>query len=589
MKKLLGFMACSIIVCLSVFAFAGCDSHKHTLTKHDAVSATCEEDGNTEYYSCEECGKFFEDENAKIVIEENSWILDSLGHDYQDNGICLNCDDELTVEEMVELGYVAKTGGIYYKSLSEALNIGGNVDIICDIDVSTNSEYLGYAYGVWMNAGQINGNDNTLEMTFGDINKFTGLWLLENASAVKDLNIVSDTKTAVYIEDMSHKVSIEDNNIATAGSGVHVERCSNVVLKNNNIESANVAGFKSAVFAGDGANVVIESGYYKAENAVLTGGSNASSLTINGGTFVGNITVIGKDTLVINGGTFSVDPSKWVSSGHIAKNNGNGTWTVEVEVEVSTLSEFKTAVSRGGNIKLTSNISLTSQLVFNKQTSIDLNGNTLTTSLGAYNKLFFAKNNLNITSSTVGAKIELANASLLQVSSDYPNSIVNISNVTISRTATSGSELILNYGTLNVKDTTFNLPGGSIGVFKMYGDFTLGKGTVINVSGVLGTSLISNQAAADILIDGAEINITSFKVNGGALFSRNKGASFTVEDIKLNIVLDETYTSRFLNTVEGISGSDESLVKLNGGTYNVTGASGKYSVGADGRWVLDQN
>lgn len=588
MKKLFGFFACSIIVCLSIFAFVGCDSHKHTLIKHEAIAATCDEDGRTEYYSCDECDKFFQDENAKTEIKEGSWIISALGHDYRDDGVCFNCDDELTVDEMAELGYVAKVSGIYYKSLSAALNIGENTDIICDIDVSTNSEYLGYAYGVWLDAGEINGNDNTLEMTFEDNNKFSGLWLLENAAGVKNLNIVSDTKTAVYIEDINHKVAIENNNISTAGSGVHVERCSNVVLKNNNIESTDEAGYKAAVFAGDGADVVVESGNYKAENAVLTGGSAPSSVTINGGTFAGKITVNGSDTLVINGGTFSVDPSKWVSVGHTAKNNGNGTWTVEVEVEVSTAAELIAAVSNGGNVKLTSNITLTSQLVVKKQTSIDLNGKTMTTSLGAYNKLFFAKNNFNISSSAAGGEIELSNASLLQVSSDYPDSIVNISNVTINRTATSGSELILNYGTVNAKDTIFNLPGGSIGVFKTYGDFKLGKGTVINVSGVLGTSLISNQAAADVIIDGAEFNITSFKVNGGALFSRNKGASFTVEDIKLNIVLDETYTSYFLNTVEGVDGAGQQLVKLNSGTYNVTGASGKYSVTADGKWILNQ-
>ena len=587
MKKLLSFMACSIIACFGIFAFAGCDFHKHTLTKYDAIAATCDDDGRTEYYACEECGKYFEDENAQTMIEENSWVVDALGHDYGDDAICANCDDVLTDEEMVALGYIAKANGIYYKALTNALSAGQNVDIITDIDILTNGEYLGYAFGAWVEAGEINGNENTLEMTFEDNNKFAGLWLLEDATGVKNLGIISDTKTAIYIEDIASDVTIDSNNIVAAGSGVHIERCTKVVLKGNNIESSNIAGYKAAVFAGDSANVVIESGYYKAEKALLTGGSTASHVTINGGTFVGNIVVNGSDTLVINGGTFSVDPSQWVSAGHIVKNNG-ATWTVEEIKEVSSASELKTAVSKGGNIKLTSNIALTSQLVIQKPTLIDLNGKTITTTLGAYNKLFFAKNNFDIISSTAGAKIELSNASLLQVSSDYPNSVVNILNVTISRTATSGSELILNYGTVNTQNTTFNLPGGSIGVFKTYGDLKLGEGTVVNVTGVLGTSLISNQAAADIIIDGAEINISSFKVNGGALFSRNKGAKFVVEDIKLNIVLDETYTSRFLNTVEGLDGNQEQLVKLNGGTYNISGASGKYSVAEDGRWVLNQ-
>ena len=586
MKKLFRTMVCAAVVCLSMFVFAACDDNKHELKKHEAVAVTCESDGSLEYYSCDKCGKFFEDAKAQKEIEENSWIITALGHDYDDSGVCLNCEDSLSSEEMAQLGYVANAGGTYYKSLEAALNNEANVELICDIDILENKEYLGYAYGAWISSGEINGNQNTIETTFGDSNKFTGLWFLEDATVVKDLSIISDTKTAIYIEDINNSFVVENVEITACGSGVHIERCDNVVLKNNNIESSNVAGYKAAVFAGDGANVVVERGYYNAEKALLTGGSNISNVTINGGTFVGNIIVNGSDTLVINGGTFSVDPSKWVSSGHMAKNNGNGTWTVEVVVEVSTVTELKTAVSKGGNIRLTSDIALTSQLTINKQTLLDLNGKTITTSLGAYNKLFFAKKNFDIISSIAGATIELKNAALLQVSSDYPNSIVNISNITISRTATSGGELILNYGTLNIENTTFNLPGGSIGVFKTYGDLNLGEGTVINISGVLGTSLISNQAAANVIIDGAEMNITSFKVNGSALFSRNKGAHFVIEDVELNIVLDETYTSRFLNTVEGIDANGDSLVQLKGGTYNVTGASGNYTIGADGKWVL---
>ena len=62
-------------MCLSLFAFAGCDSHKHTLIKHEAIAATCDEDGRTEYYSCDECDKFFQDENAKTEINKVSDIF----------------------------------------------------------------------------------------------------------------------------------------------------------------------------------------------------------------------------------------------------------------------------------------------------------------------------------------------------------------------------------------------------------------------------------------------------------------------------------------------------------------------------------
>ncbi|MCM1544496.1 MAG: amidase domain-containing protein, partial [Ruminococcus sp.] len=64
----------------------------HKLTKTDAVPATCIEDGNTEYYYCENCNKYFSDADGETEIEKNSWIIVKLGHelyehdDYDENG-----------------------------------------------------------------------------------------------------------------------------------------------------------------------------------------------------------------------------------------------------------------------------------------------------------------------------------------------------------------------------------------------------------------------------------------------------------------------------------------------------------------------
>ena len=52
----------------------------HQLTEHAAVDATCEEAGNTAYYECETCGKFFSDAEGKNAIAKDSWIVKALGH-----------------------------------------------------------------------------------------------------------------------------------------------------------------------------------------------------------------------------------------------------------------------------------------------------------------------------------------------------------------------------------------------------------------------------------------------------------------------------------------------------------------------------
>ena len=52
----------------------------HSMTKTPAQAATCTEPGNSEYYTCGNCGKFFSDEAGKNEIAKDSWVIKALGH-----------------------------------------------------------------------------------------------------------------------------------------------------------------------------------------------------------------------------------------------------------------------------------------------------------------------------------------------------------------------------------------------------------------------------------------------------------------------------------------------------------------------------
>ena len=47
----------------------------HRMTKHPSVNATCETPGNSAYWSCDRCGKFFSDAQGDTEIRVNSWII----------------------------------------------------------------------------------------------------------------------------------------------------------------------------------------------------------------------------------------------------------------------------------------------------------------------------------------------------------------------------------------------------------------------------------------------------------------------------------------------------------------------------------
>ena len=62
----------------------------HKLTKTEAKAATCTEAGNSEYYTCGNCGKFFSDADGKNEIAKDSWVIKALGHDF--TGAWVNTD-----------------------------------------------------------------------------------------------------------------------------------------------------------------------------------------------------------------------------------------------------------------------------------------------------------------------------------------------------------------------------------------------------------------------------------------------------------------------------------------------------------------
>ncbi len=54
----------------------------HTLQHTDAKDPVCEKDGNTEYWECTVCGKFFSDQQAKTQIDKAQTVVKATGHSY---------------------------------------------------------------------------------------------------------------------------------------------------------------------------------------------------------------------------------------------------------------------------------------------------------------------------------------------------------------------------------------------------------------------------------------------------------------------------------------------------------------------------
>lgn len=55
----------------------------HNVTLTPAKAATCTATGNSAYYTCGRCGKYFSNQAATKEIAENSWVLSTIAHDYK--------------------------------------------------------------------------------------------------------------------------------------------------------------------------------------------------------------------------------------------------------------------------------------------------------------------------------------------------------------------------------------------------------------------------------------------------------------------------------------------------------------------------
>ena len=90
-----------------------------TLEKTDAVEATCETAGNSEYYYCSVCKTYYSDAEAKKSIAKDSWVIPALGH--------TEVIDEAVAPTCTETGL---TEGIHCSVCGEVLKAQETVDAL---------------------------------------------------------------------------------------------------------------------------------------------------------------------------------------------------------------------------------------------------------------------------------------------------------------------------------------------------------------------------------------------------------------------------------------------------------------------------
>ena len=143
MKKLMMLFTVLALLC-GTLAMTACTEEEHKLVHHEAKEATCSATGNTEYWECTECSKYFSDEDAENEItDKDSVIIAKKAHTWTEvvtktatytqagsrTKTCSVCQETET-ETIPALSYTADATVQAGESISAAINAAENGDII---------------------------------------------------------------------------------------------------------------------------------------------------------------------------------------------------------------------------------------------------------------------------------------------------------------------------------------------------------------------------------------------------------------------------------------------------------------------------
>jgi len=191
----------------------------HKMTGIKAEEPTYFEEGNTEYFTCSECGRFFRDEKGETEITENSWVIPKLEPEgWKQDGEAITYDasgdtkindtGKGTVAAVTKIPKEAEDGMIAQiqkadKDTTILLNakVGEGADQVnsATVQIPTNvvraAEKAGASFGVDTILGKIELNNEAVGgVVSGNSSAKNGL-LRGSSSGVVELSITEDSRT----------------------------------------------------------------------------------------------------------------------------------------------------------------------------------------------------------------------------------------------------------------------------------------------------------------------------------------------------------------------------------------------------------
>ena len=326
-----------------------------------------------------------------------------------------------------------------------------------------------------------------------------------------EFNAGSDANSLWYaIEAYGKNVEINDANFTRAG--IFAGEGANVVFNSGVINHKPERTSRYIFCAKSGATITVKDGTFKndrAKNSFFW--ADNATIVVEGGNFGGvasnnKVVLSNGGQVIIKGGTFNFDPTAWVAEGYAAVKKGNLYYVGTAAASVDTL---KAAITNENAdvVVLTQDVNVTETSTpwvnIARKVTITTNENTLMVGNAANYGLFC----------NAGADVTLENANVLAaggglVVRDGATLTVNSGTYQIESTATAHRHMIYAYG----EGTTITINGGEFS-FDAYRKRTYGyvaDGAVLYIAGgVFGPAPNHpSDANAPFIAEGGQIIIT---------------------------------------------------------------------------------
>ena len=261
----------------------------HELTKVEAKAATCTEDGNIEYWQCDVCKKTFTDEADKNAVD--NVIIPALKHSYNENGFCENDDTHYqpaTYNEESEKYEISNAGQLYW--FAEQVNSGNaSVNAVLTTDIVVNegnlATYDGTSPNTWMTWTPIgNATSRVYSGTFdGQGHTISGLYVNSNEDCIGLFGAVmsgSNIKNIGVINSYFKGNDLVGGIAGTVNESSFVQNCYSI----NTISGNDYIGGICGMFGSNNTNIkkcYAVCNIHPSENATHVGGVIGSGEYVN--------------------------------------------------------------------------------------------------------------------------------------------------------------------------------------------------------------------------------------------------------------------------------------------------------------------